>query len=50
MGAQTKILILDDETQFLDLCQELLATLPAKPEVRTASSGAHAIALLEVKL
>jgi CheY-like chemotaxis protein len=49
LGAQNKILILDDETQFLELCQELLGTLPAKPEVRTASSGAHAIALLEAE-
>ncbi|PAW84630.1 MAG: hypothetical protein B9S33_11245 [Pedosphaera sp. Tous-C6FEB] len=49
MGAQNKILILDDESQFLDLCQELLSTLPTKPEVRTASSGAHAIALLEAE-
>lgn len=49
MGAQNKILILDDETQFLELCQELLATLPSQPEIRTASSGAHAIALLEAE-
>ena len=49
MGAQNKILILDDEVQFLELCQELLGTLPAKPDVRTASSGAHAIALLEAE-
>ena len=49
MGTQYKILILDDEAQFLELCQELLSTLPAKPEVRTASSGAHALALLEAE-
>lgn len=49
LGSQNKILILDDETQFLELCQELLGTLPAKPDVRTASSGAHAIALLEAE-
>lgn len=49
MDAQKKILILDDEAQFLELCQELLSTLPVKPEVRTASSGAHAIALLEAE-
>lgn len=48
-GHAKKILILDDETQFLELCQELLSTLPAQPEVRTASSGAHAIALLEAE-
>ncbi len=49
MGTQNKILILDDEEQFLELCQELLSTLAAKPDVRTASSGAHAIALLEAE-
>lgn len=49
MGAQNKILILDDEEQFLELCQELLSTLPAQPDVRTASSGAHAIALMEAE-
>ena len=49
LGSQNKILILDDETQFLELCQELLGPLPAKPDVRTASSGAHAIALLEAE-
>ncbi len=49
MEAQNKILILDDQLQFLELCQELLGTLPAKPAVRTASSGAHALALLEAE-
>ena len=49
VGTQYKILVLDDEAQFLELCQELLSTLPAKPEVRTASSGAHALALLEAE-
>ncbi len=49
VDARKKILILDDEAQFLELCQELLSTLPMQPEVRTASSGAHAIALLEAE-
>lgn len=49
MGTQNKILILDDEEQFLELCRELLGTLPTQPDVRTASSGAHAIALLEAE-
>lgn len=46
MPATHKILILDDEPAFLQLCQGLLVELPCKPEVRTASSGAHALALL----
>jgi CheY-like chemotaxis protein len=49
VSARKKILVLDDEAQFLELCQELLSTLPMQPEVRTASSGAHAIALLEAE-
>jgi CheY-like chemotaxis protein len=49
VATQKKILILDDDAQFLELCQELLGTLAAAPEVRTASSGAHAIALLEAE-
>ncbi len=46
MGAQHKILVLDDEPGFLQLCVELLSDLACKPEVRTASSGAHALAML----
>lgn len=49
VGSQHKILILDDDSSFLELCRELLATLPVQPEIRTASSGAHAIALLEAE-
>lgn len=49
MGPLHKILVLDDDDSFLELCRELLSTLPMKPEVRTASSGAHAIALLEAE-
>ncbi|MGB0580598.1 MAG: response regulator [Limisphaerales bacterium] len=47
MGQGHKILVLDDDPDFRELCQELLATLPAEPEVNAASSGAHAIALLD---
>ena len=46
MASRHRILILDDEQAFLELCQELLVTLPSQPEIRTASSGAHAMALL----
>jgi len=47
MGQAHKILVLDDDPDFRELCQELLATLPSEPEVNAASSGSHAIALLD---
>ena len=47
METHHKILILDDDADWLDLCRELLAPLPSKPEIRTISSGARALALLE---
>ena len=47
MGQGHKILVLDDDPDFRELCQELLATLPTEPEVNAASSGSHAIALLD---
>lgn len=48
MPAQPKILLLDDDQDFLDLYREVLSQhLSSMPEVRTASSGARALALLE---
>jgi CheY-like chemotaxis protein len=47
METHHKILILDDDADWLDLCRELLAPLPSKHEIRTVSSGARALALLE---
>lgn len=47
MGLAHKILVLDDDPDFLELCQELLATLPSQPEVKSATSGNHAIAILD---
>jgi CheY-like chemotaxis protein len=47
MLKQHKILLLDDDQDVLDLYKEMLASLPSKPEVHTANSGARAIALLE---
>jgi len=47
MGNGHKILVLDDDADFRELCQELLATLTSEPEISTASTGAHAIAMLE---
>src|SRR5580692_5295645 len=47
MENRHKILMLDDDADWLDLCRELLEPLPSKPEIRTVSSGARALALLE---
>lgn len=48
MPSQPKILLADDDQDFLDLYQEMLSQhLPSLPEVRTANSGARALSLLE---
>jgi CheY-like chemotaxis protein len=48
MPAQPKILLLDDDQDFLDLYREMLSQhLPSLPEVRVANSGARALCLLE---
>jgi CheY-like chemotaxis protein len=48
MSAQHKILLVDDEQDFLDLYQEMLAQhLSSLPEVRTAASGSRALSMLE---
>lgn len=48
MSARPKILLVDDDQDFLDLYREMLSQhLPSSPEVRTANAGARALALLE---
>ncbi len=47
MENRHKILMLDDDADWLDLCRELLEPLPSKAEIRTVSSGGRALALLE---
>ena len=49
MENQSKILILDDEADWLEMCREMLVQLPSKPEVRTATTGAHAVAQLDAE-
>jgi CheY-like chemotaxis protein len=49
MEFQPKILILDDEPDWLELCREMLVQLPSKPEVRTASTGANAVAQMDAE-
>jgi len=49
MEARHKILVLDDDADWLGLCNELFTHLPSKPEIRTVASGARALALLETE-
>lgn len=47
MQPQPKILLLDDDQEFLELYQNMLSThLPSNPEVKTATTGAKALSLL----
>ena len=47
MDARPKILLLDDDPDLLAIYREILAQLPSKPEIFTATAGARAMALLE---
>jgi CheY-like chemotaxis protein len=47
MVKRHKLLVLDDDPDFLDVYREILAGLPSGPQIQTATSGARAISLLE---
>jgi len=49
MEARHKILILDDDADWLDVCRDTLSRLPSKPEVRTVGAGARAVAQLDAE-
>jgi len=49
MALTNKVLLLDDDEDLLALYQEMLSQLPSQPEIRTATSGARAISLLEAE-
>jgi DNA-binding NarL/FixJ family response regulator len=49
MEERHKILILDDEVDWLNVCREMLEQLPSKLEIRTVSTGSRAVALLDVE-
>jgi DNA-binding NarL/FixJ family response regulator len=49
MDKRHKILILDDDADWLTLCRDLLAELPSKPEILTANTAKRALALLETE-
>jgi len=47
MEVRHKVLIVDDDADWLDVCREMLSQLPSKPEIRTVGAGARAIAQLD---
>ena len=47
MESRHKILFVDDNPDVLELYKDLLAKLPSRPEVRTATSGAKALTMLD---
>jgi len=49
MEINHKILVLDDDADWLSLCNEMFTQLPSKSEIRTVGSGARALALLETE-
>lgn len=49
METRHKILILDDDTDWLSLCRDHLVALPSHPEVLTANNAKRALALLETE-
>jgi CheY-like chemotaxis protein len=49
MEKQYKILLLDDDVDWLELTRELFSEIPSKPDVRTASSAKRALSLLEAE-
>src|SRR4051812_37223100 len=42
-----RVLLVDDDPDLLELYRDVLKQLPSKPEIRTATSGARALAMLE---
>jgi len=49
MEARHKILFVDDDPDVLELYQDVLSKLPSRPEVRVATTGARALAMLDAE-
>ena len=49
METKHKILILDDDPDWLETCRDFLAQLPSRPEIRIAASGVRALAMLDAQ-
>lgn len=45
--SRPKVLILDDDQDFLEVCRQMLAGLASEPDIHIADSGTQALALLE---
>jgi len=49
METRPKILVLDDDSDWLSVCSDFLTQLPSSPDIQTASSGTRALSLLDVQ-
>jgi len=49
METRNKILILDDDNDWLTLCRDLFGALPSAPEVFTANAARRALAIIETE-
>jgi CheY-like chemotaxis protein len=49
MEAPHKILVLDDDADWLELCRDIFAQLPSKPDIRTAASSSRALGILDAE-
>ncbi len=49
MDEHHKILLVDDDPDLLDMYREMLAQLPSRPEIHTATSGPRGMAMLEAR-
>src|ERR1035437_4508370 len=49
MDKRHKILVLDDDSDWLPLCRDLLTAVPSRPEILTANTAKRALALLETE-
>lgn len=49
MEYKRKILILDDDNDWLNLSRETLSALPSRPEILTANNGKRALAILDTE-
>lgn len=47
METKPKILCLDDDADWLDMCRDFLGQLPSQPEIRTAATGIRALSMLD---